>query len=304
MAPSRAFSFPLSYAEAVLRVGPLLVSKKDVAKLGSHAAFQTIRSALRNQRNTEFCDEHCVDSRDNVEAWLLQRDITHALILPILEIYRFASTLAKRLRGKRNIFDLELIFRGEARGAFSWLQCFIAEEEDWCMTRGCPACVVSHALESEPTVRMILVACHFSELTRQQKSTSQLPMFEFWLASLRRALDDDPFWGPDLWKDFETRARRLEKGIEDLVKQCIELGSITPSLEQAGESPPTSPCLPFLKPQNSSLSPLSSYPDRSWTQEIILGCWTTLLADAAEAKQAVSNPELDSKPVAYRTMTA
>ena len=40
--------------------------------------------------------------------------------------------------GDRNIFDLELIFRGEARGAFAWLQCFIAEEEDWCRTRGCP----------------------------------------------------------------------------------------------------------------------------------------------------------------------
>lgn len=34
--------------------------------------------------------------------------------------------------------DLELAFRGEARGAFSWLQCFITDEEDWCSTTGCP----------------------------------------------------------------------------------------------------------------------------------------------------------------------
>lgn len=40
--------------------------------------------------------------------------------------------------GDRNVFDLELVYRGEARGAFAWLQCFIAEEEDWCLTKGCP----------------------------------------------------------------------------------------------------------------------------------------------------------------------
>ena len=44
--------------------------------------------------------------------------------------------------GNRNIFDLELVFRGEARGAFAWLQCFIAEEEEWCLTRGCPGTTI------------------------------------------------------------------------------------------------------------------------------------------------------------------
>lgn len=75
---------------------------------------------------------------DEKEAWLLQRDVTHALVLPVLEIFRQASVVAKSMLGNRNIFDLELAFRGEARGAFSWLQCFIMEEEDWCLTRGCP----------------------------------------------------------------------------------------------------------------------------------------------------------------------
>ena len=78
-----------------------------------------------------------IDGNDR-ECWLLQRDITHALIFPILELFRHASNVARNMLGDRNIFDLELIFRGEARGAFAWLQCFIAEEEDWCRTRGCP----------------------------------------------------------------------------------------------------------------------------------------------------------------------
>ena len=56
----------------------------------------------------------------------------------MLELFRHASNVAKAMLGDRKTFDLELIFRGEARGAFAWLQCFIAEEEDWCRTRGCP----------------------------------------------------------------------------------------------------------------------------------------------------------------------
>ena len=58
--------------------------------------------------------------------------------MPVLEIYRQASQLAESFLCPRSIFDLELAFRGEARGAFSWLQCLIVEEEDWCSTRGCP----------------------------------------------------------------------------------------------------------------------------------------------------------------------
>lgn len=85
-----------------------------------------------------FCSFHVPRSKEDEEAWLLQRDITHALVLPVIEIYRYASELARAVLGNRNIFDLELVFRGEARGAFSWLQCFIVEEENWCSTRGCP----------------------------------------------------------------------------------------------------------------------------------------------------------------------
>lgn len=85
-----------------------------------------------------FCSVHRTHSKEDEDAWLLQRDITYALILPVIEIYRYASQLARSVLGNRNIFDLELVFRGEARGAFSWLQCFIVEENSWCSTRGCP----------------------------------------------------------------------------------------------------------------------------------------------------------------------
>lgn len=59
-------------------------------------------------------------------------------MLPVLEIHCRATDLAKSILGDGKIWDLELAFRGEARGAFAWLQCFIAEAEDWCLARGCP----------------------------------------------------------------------------------------------------------------------------------------------------------------------
>ena len=86
-------------------------------------------------------------SSEDKEAWLLQRDITHALVLPLLEVFRHASDIAMSMLGNRNIFDLELVFRAEARGAFSWLQCFIMEEEDWCLTKGCPGRSLIYSLQ-------------------------------------------------------------------------------------------------------------------------------------------------------------
>ncbi|KAL9068955.1 MAG: hypothetical protein Q9161_005812 [Pseudevernia consocians] len=229
------------------------------------------------------------------EAWLLQRDITYALILPLLEIHRYATQLAISMLGDRNIFDLELVFRGEARGAFAWLQIFIAEEEEWCSAQGCPACVVSHVLEAEPTIRIIVTACRLaSSLRRVSDSTpdedpSPLPVFDFWLSSLRTALDEDPFWGPNIWKELEPRASNLEKGIHQMVRQCIEFEDMqaTKTLRQPEVAPISASVGAAVLPPR--LGPYRSDGKRmvfvseesSWMQKIVLGCWTTLLADTA-----------------------
>ncbi|KAL9604735.1 MAG: hypothetical protein Q9179_001743 [Wetmoreana sp. 5 TL-2023] len=299
MAPHRAFSFPLSHVEETAKIPPFAVSKKDVSRLRSCAAFQIIRDLLVDREDVNFCDQHCHDSRQDRDAWLLQRDITYAIIVPVLEIYRHASQVAKALLGNRHIFDLELVFRGEARGAFSWLQCFVKEEEDWCLTRGCPGCIVSYALQAEPTIRMVLVACRLSASLRQQPNTSHLPMFDFWSQAMKKALDEDPFWGPGLWKDFEARAKALEKGIEELVRQCIELAPLAATASQDDESPTSSPKHTFLQ---DSRAPPHGQPN--WVPNIISGCWTTLLADAAEAKRVASPMGIISRPALTRCSTS
>ncbi|KAL8734387.1 MAG: hypothetical protein Q9166_001585 [cf. Caloplaca sp. 2 TL-2023] len=287
MAPSRAFSFPLSHVEEESKIPPFAVSNKDESKLRSCKAFQIIRGLLLDREEVEFCHLHNIDSRKDKEAWLLQRDITYALIVPVLEIYRHATRIAKALLGNRHIFDLELVFRGEARGAFSWLQCFVMEEEDWCLTRGCPGCVVTHVLVAEPTIRLILVACHLSSALHQpQHHTNSPPLLDFWRHSLKKALDEDPFWGPDLWRTFESRAKALESGIEELVKQCVEFAPLVAAnvAVQDNCSPPQSPEYGVLKLPQTGVQGQQT----DWIPSIAMGCWTTLLADAEEAKRTVS----------------
>ena len=84
---------------------------------------------------------HRPTSEEHIEAWLLQRDITYALIFPLLRIFQHAAKLALSQLDGRNIYDLELVFRAEGRGAFAWLQAFFAEEEEWCKAAGCPGIV-------------------------------------------------------------------------------------------------------------------------------------------------------------------
>ncbi|KAL8712609.1 MAG: hypothetical protein Q9220_003140 [cf. Caloplaca sp. 1 TL-2023] len=292
MAPSRAFSFPLSHAEETARIAPFAVSKQHVASLQSCEAFQIIRGLL--------VDRDHVDPKDK-EAWLLQRDITYALIVPVLEIYRLASDIAKALLGKRHVFDLELVFRGEARGVFSWLQCFVMDEEDWCLTRGCPGCVVTHALQAEPTIRMVLVACHLSESLHRQKQrdTSHLPLFDFWSQAMKHALDEDPFWGPEIWKNVQARAKALESGIEELVRQCIELTPLAFSAVKDDQSPPASPKYDIPRTLR-----LSSQGQQTCLSGIVAGCWTTLLADAAEARRRRSQDSQTPQSFLTRCLTS
>ena len=204
--------------------------------------------------------------------------------------------------GDRNIFALALAFRGEARGAFAWLQCFIAEEEDWCLTRGCPACIVSKVLEAEPTIRIVLVACRLSQslaLSRSENTTatpSQLPVFDFWLSSLRNALNEDPFWGPEFNDHLERRATTLEVGLSELVSQCFELealakGNISQSMV---EKPANAQAYTAFNPTRLRTSRVaekqmpSVREDSTWMQQIVIGCWTTLLADAAKVRRKAS----------------
>lgn len=162
------------------------------------------------------------------------------------------------------------------------------------------ACVVSHVLEAEPTIRIIVTACRLAASLRRPsdpmvgEDPNPLPVFDFWLSSLRTALDEDPFWGPDIWKELEPRASNLENGIHQMVRQCINFeGMQATRTVQQPEHPPLSAyvgnaALPAqsgtYRSEGKGMVLVSE--ENSWMQKIVLGCWTTLLADAANVGRA------------------
>ena len=164
---------------------PFSIPHDDIAALCASEGFQVLRKYLAsNAENTyvaelpssycfpssihrltfpdisSFCPEHDNCDAKAQETWLLHRDILHALIVPVIQLFKRATTLAEAALCTRRPEDLELAFRGDARSAFLWLQCFLADEEDWCRTRGCPGMHVLFTtypqLHTEPNLHIQL----------------------------------------------------------------------------------------------------------------------------------------------------
>ena len=153
------------------------------------------------------------------------------------------------------------------------------------------ACVVSKVVEAEPTIRVILVACRLSSSVRQPNALPNLPVLDFWLSSLRNALNDDPFWGPDFLHHLESRAELLENGIRSLVQQCLELEELLGRASNPSKVANVAPVkahrytpAKLTALRNSKLADEGN----NWMQKVVLGCWTTLLADAARARREAS----------------
>lgn len=145
---------------------------------------------------------------------------------------------------------------------------------------------------------MILVACRLSSSLRQPANVPDLPVLDFWLSSLRNALHDDPFWGPDFTQHLESRAEHLEKGIQSLVQQCLELEELVKRESNTSNAATLAPVKAHryapVKPTKLRTSKIAERQmaladeENSWMQRVVMGCWTTLLADAARARRKAS----------------
>jgi hypothetical protein len=206
-------------------------SRFSVASYASVLLPQLIRHS--------FCPSHSGDPVTQ-SIWVLHRDILHGLTMPVVQLYHQASSLAAAALCTDKVHDLELAFRGEARGAFIWMQCFMGEDEEWCYTRGCPACMTLHVLSTESTVRATLAAALLSipkldpmaptfPEASPDASDPSLPDFSAVLPAMEQALNDDPFWGPGNYDQIISRSTRLTIGIHDLISQCSALEALVTS---------------------------------------------------------------------------
>ncbi|KAF2475534.1 uncharacterized protein BDR25DRAFT_340254 [Lindgomyces ingoldianus] len=264
-------------ASESLTLSPFEIPHEDVEALCTSEGFQVLRRCLA--KDLDFCTEHQTCDKQAQDKWLLHRDLLHALVMPVVELFHHAEALAEVALCIPRPEDLELAFRGEARGAFLWMQCFISEEEDWCRTRGCPACVTMATMSTESHIRLTIAASllstasisspHSSPATSGNSSPAEsptspisptdteteapsprlsLPPLPQVLPALREALASDPFWGPDYWPYLFSRSTQLSAGIQCLIAECISLESTVPSSTDSTPAPKRNVTMPsFLR---------------------------------------------------------
>jgi hypothetical protein len=227
---------------------PFKVPAEAMAVLERDDAFQSLRQRCsegsryvelqpRNKQPTDrhslcaFHNEECSEQQRAV--FQLHRDVIYNLLLPLFEIHNQATQIATRVLGRRQGADPERAFRGEARGAFTWLHCILTEERHFCLAEGCPACIVSHVLSSEPTIRLVTVACLLcdflssSDFADSKPNRTHRPDFGFWLKAMETAVREDPLWGDAFWPEIQHRAESLAVDIKYLIMQCVELRNPT-----------------------------------------------------------------------------
>ncbi|KAF2095507.1 hypothetical protein NA57DRAFT_27043, partial [Rhizodiscina lignyota] len=186
-----------------------------------------------------FCTLHSTLPSPTQDTWLLHRDVLHALIVPVVALYHRTALLAEAALCSSRPEDFEIAYRADARSAFISLQCFVHEEEQWCYSRGCPACTTLHTLETESTIRLAITAALLAESSESPEGTG-VPSLASFLPALQCATEADPFWGPQFWEHHHGKASALRDSIHALIQQASELEALVLS-PRPGRSPVQSP---------------------------------------------------------------
>jgi hypothetical protein len=69
------------------------------------------------------------------------RAVAAAALCPASSSYYYPPASASSSSSGAAVDELELAFRGDARDAFVWLHCLLAEERAWCAAEGCPSMI-------------------------------------------------------------------------------------------------------------------------------------------------------------------
>ncbi len=217
----------------------------------------------------------------------------HALLVPIVELFDRACGVASAITRATKLEDLEYAFTGPSRSAFVWLQCFLSaeKERDWCYTRGCPACVAEHSLDSEFTIRLLYAACLLSDVHYPFTIEGPtLPSFMFFLKSVQSAVEEDELFGDGFLELMQPKAAVTRDGIEELIHQCLELDVVlsqppTPGAASPVASLPASPIVgpcggtPGIKIKRSRMARKQMSLQREeaeWVEAMMQQVWETL----------------------------
>lgn len=131
---------------------------------------------------------------------------------------------------------------------------------------------------------------------RTSSTGSALPEFGFWLSAVHQAVSEDDFWGLHFWEDIEARAEDLELGVKDLIRQCCEICSSSPSTQSCQRRAITLGNMPGGGKQSQAVKNGSlvkrqwrlQEEEQEWMRKIIEACWLALLQEAAFKRRKVS----------------
>lgn len=284
---------------------PFTVTVQDAILLDRSEGFSILREHLADYSCNEFCEDHYSESLEDLQSWVVMRDVLHALLAPVVALTSHATGIAQRYTKSERASAIEFAFRGRGRNAFVWLQSFLADDEDWCLSKACPGCVVQYAIDAEFQIRMMVAACMLSTAQGPGPHNGPtLPSFDFFLPSLRNALAEDELWGPDYYASVETKAQDLNFGMQDLMRQCERLEKImtpptTPAIDEEEEVLPSfsyfSDRRGSLKTSSKTFYPKTEQPsmrikrsnftkvqakmakeEEAWIQNMVQNAWQTI----------------------------
>ncbi|KAK4626841.1 hypothetical protein CLAFUW4_04824 [Fulvia fulva] len=290
---------------------PFLLEVHDVDTLNQSDGFTILRQHLTEHYTYELCDTHTPAHVENLERWLIVRDVLHALLVPVVELFDKACGVAAAATHATKLEDLEYAFTGQSRSAFVWLQCFLSSEKerDWCYTRGCPACVIDHSLDSEFSIRLLYAACLLSDVHYPFTIEGPtLPSFMFFLDALERAIEADALYGEDFFELMQPKAAATRDGIEELIHQCLELDALlseasTPDPSSPEASLPASPVMgpcggtPGIKIKRSKMAKRQmkvQIEEEQWMEEMLKTCWQQLQPAVDSGLLPASTQSLDA----------
>lgn len=247
--------------------------------------------------NPSFCPEHADMPESEQEEYFLHRDVIHALVMPIVTLYSRSATLASAALCTSRVEDLEIGYKEDARTAFVLLQCLVQEETAWCYGRGCPACLVSHTLETEATIRLAIAAALMAEHAYgvgKRKETASADLTAF-LPAIARAVESDPFWGRDYYATIYSKAISLTSGIQSLIIQAGDLEALVQSPTRSLSPPPR----PFNRSPRKRTTLISEFA----ASKPAIGALATIPGDKQPAtKSTATLPRLDPSPLAKQQL--
>ncbi|KAF2215758.1 hypothetical protein CERZMDRAFT_104893 [Cercospora zeae-maydis SCOH1-5] len=283
----------MASAALVPAASPFFLRPDNVDTLAHSDGFTILRHHLAEHYHYKFCCRHSAADPEALEHWLVIRDILHALLVPVVELFDRACGVAHAVTHATKLEDLEYAFTGQSRSAFVWIQCFLSaeKERDWCYTRGCPACVVQHSLDSDFTIRLLYAACLLSDVHYPFTIEGPtLPSFMFFLESVKTAVEQDVLFGEGFLERMQPKAIVTRDGIEELIHQCLELDVVlsqpsspdgmTPA-SSAPPSPVVGPCggTPGIKIKRSRMARKQmslQLEEAEWVECMMKQVWETL----------------------------